>query len=87
MMAEYVEVVFRKYNGTYQDIIALFPDIIEKAGKHNLVKYYMLNGDNGYCRYRIQIGNSKPATPEEYKSLHSQIEALDYNLIVIDPEE
>ena len=86
-MAEYVEVVFRMYNHTTKSVIALFPDIIVKENKRTLTKYYLENvnntNNNGYCNYDIQIRGSKPATPEEYEYLCSELKRVGYNLIII----
>ena len=70
------EVQFRIFKG---EILAVFP--YEIAGK-NAVTCYVHIGQHSDCMWDI-VYYSKPAKPEQYKELFTELESLGYNLKVI----
>ena len=72
-------VMFRKErNG---GILAVFP---YDSWKHNYnVLCYAHLGQHAACRWEYVICNTKPAKPEEYKSLYDELVSIGYQLRVI----
>lgn len=70
-------VIFRKYKEG--DIIALFP--YEKEGPH-LCTCYQHTGQHGAADGPGVVGDTKPATPEEYADLKKELEGIGYVLDV-----
>ena len=66
--------IFRKFKEG--EIIALFPEMREP---HGLCMSYMHLGQHGSADYGI-IRITKPATPEEYSDLKTELESIGYNL-------
>ena len=60
------------------DIIALFPYDI--AGFDGSVWSYMHVGQHGGADYNHIVNSSRPATPEEYADLKTELESIGYNL-------
>lgn len=74
-MTEQTQVVFRKWPDG--DILALFPNI---DGGQGQCSSYMRIGQHSGASYSRCIAVTKPATPEEYKSLASELTSIGYNL-------
>lgn len=69
-------VVFRRYgNG---EIIALFPDQI--ASGVYLCNSYMHVGQHGAADYTRVVSQTKPAKPEEYQTLATELAQIGYKL-------
>jgi hypothetical protein len=75
-MESIVKVQFRKFKG---EIIAVFPYIIETST--NIMCYAHI-GQHSSCIWSID-SFSKPAKPEEYKDLLSELQSIGYNVQVI----
>jgi len=72
-------VIFRKWKGEHDDILALFPEI--DAGECQCQSYLHI-GQHGGADYQYCIRSTVPATPEEYKDLKEELEKIGYNLII-----
>lgn len=71
-------IVFRKWrNG---DIIALFPDIQETEYK---VLVYEHIGQHGVADYTNVISITRPASPEEYHGLMTELKTIGYKNIKV----
>jgi len=76
--------IFRKFKDAkppyYNDMIALFPEI--KWDRQGLFcTSYMHMGQHGGADYNIvTCGTTKPATPEEYSDLKTELESIGYIL-------
>ncbi len=73
------KVVFRKLKET-NEIIALFPELIEK---NYYVLSYMHVGQHGSADYNHIVNISKLATENEYKDLFNELTNIGYNLQVL----
>ena len=63
-------------------VIALFPDERwDKDGLH--CSSYQHIGQHGGATYHHVMSNTRPATPEEYKELESELETIGYSLLVV----
>ena len=75
--------IFRKFKQSklpyYNDIIALFPEIYQMTGK---IMSYMHVGQHSMADYHHVINKTKPANPEEYQDLKTELESMGYNLKV-----
>lgn len=72
-------VIFRvEKDGT---ILAVFPYNSYRKGYS--VTYYSHIGQHGEAMHDYLIGDTKPATPEQYAELKAELEGLGYNLKVI----
>ena len=74
--------IFRKFKDNkppyYNEVIALFPEMREPRG---LCMSYMHIGQHGSADYNIvTYGATKPATPEEYSDLKTELESIGYIL-------
>lgn len=67
-------VVFRIYKDG--DVIALFPDLADTSG----VACYQHVGQHGAADYDIVIGQTKPATVDEYTPLATELKQIGYQL-------
>ena len=76
MNTEQTRVIFRKWSNG--DILALFPDIQD----WEYVMSYEHVGQHGNADYDGCIGQTKPATPDEYQSLAAELTAIGYDLQV-----
>ncbi len=74
-MTEQTQVVFRKWPDG--DILALFPNLNEGRDQCGS---YMRIGQHGGANYSLCIAATKPATPEEYESLASELTSIGYDL-------
>ena len=73
-MTEQTRVIFRKFpNG---DILALFPEIQIT----NFCSSYMHIGQHGGADYQACISITKPAAPDEYANLASELSSIGYDL-------
>lgn len=72
------KVVFRKYRSG--EILALFP---YEDWASTTCSSYMHVGQHGGANYVHCIYTTKPATPDEYADLKSELESIGYNLQVI----
>lgn len=72
-------VIFRKFKEG--DIIALFPDEPWNHTGWECASYQHL-GQHGAADPRI-VGNTKPATPDEYASLKKELESMKYDLCIM----
>jgi hypothetical protein len=71
------KVVFRKWaNG---DILALFPEVPADAAGHQCQSYEHV-GQHGGADYFLCLNKTRPAQPNEYQSLKSELEAIGYCL-------
>jgi hypothetical protein len=82
---EVTRVVFRVWTrAKYQngEVIALFPDIDEGNGE---CASYMHVGQHGGACYTYCIAQTRPARPEEYQALRTELESepYKYNLRVV----
>jgi len=68
--------IFRKFKEG--EIIALFPEIKWDHDGYFCTSYMHL-GQHGSAEYAI-ISITKPATPEEYSDLKTELESIGYNL-------
>ena len=76
---ETTDVIFRHWEG---DVVALFPkEPVDKYGHHCLS--YQHVGQHGSCNPGGIIRRSRPATPEEYADLKTELEGLTYRLRVV----
>lgn len=74
-MTDQTTVIFRKWpNG---DILALFPEIEEST---ECCSSYMHIGQHGAAYYPHCIGITKPAAPQEYADLETELQAIGYSL-------
>lgn len=87
-MEERTTVLFRMWKPPgekrYDTLIALFP--LELFSTENGIDYcasYQHIGQHGAASLVHIIDNSRPAFPEEYKSLHKELESLGYKLWVV----
>ena len=77
-------VMFRKETKDKEfkgEIFALFP--YEEFSPRADCTSYAHIGQHGGADYKFSISASKPATPEEYKDLKTELESLGYNLQII----
>jgi hypothetical protein len=72
------KVVFRKFRGEYNDVIALFPEEQVNENRH-ICMSYMHVGQHGPASYSL-IDSTFPAKPEEYFNLKNELESMGYNL-------
>lgn len=76
---EITAVMFRKErNG---DILAVFPYESWKCN-YDVLCYAHL-GQHAACRWEYVTSNTKPAKPEEYKSLYDELVSIGYQLRII----
>jgi len=80
-MSEEVLTIFRKYKNKsppwYGDIVALFPEL---PGSQGYCLCYQHVGQHGDASYPYVISITKPATPEEYNDLKTELESIGYVL-------
>jgi hypothetical protein len=74
------EVIFRMYRTNPKTCLALFPYLDQGQGR---VACYEHIGQHGEALYLSCMGITRPATPEEYADLKSELETIGYNLKVI----
>jgi hypothetical protein len=72
-----VIVVFRKWKAPFDGILALFSHVRHSG---HLCMSYEHVGQHGGADYTGCISVTRPATPEEYKDLKSELEQIGYNL-------
>ena len=77
---EITRVVFRKWKDG--EVIALFPDIPSDAANWYTCMSYMHIGQHGAACPAITY-DTKKATPEDYNDLKQELEAIGYNLKVL----
>ena len=79
MNAEKTKVIFRKFrNG---DVIALFPQIAGSCADYGCsMQSYMHIGQHGAADC---VTITKPAIPEEYADLKSELEGIGYELKIV----
>jgi hypothetical protein len=61
------------------DVIALFPEIIDRPG---FCESYERVGQHGGAQYDGVMSRTRPATPDEYAALKSELESIGYRLDV-----
>ena len=71
-------VVFRRWRGFGQTIIALFPEEVDRG----FCNSYEHVGQHGMADYAGVIQKTTPATPEEYADLKRELEAAPYNYVL-----
>lgn len=77
------EVIFRMYRTNPKTCLALFPYDTEHRGPGRCQAYEHV-GQHGEACYLSCMGITRPATPEEYADLKSELEThYAYNLKVI----
>ena len=69
--------IFRKFKEG--DIIALFPEIYQMNGN---IMSYMHVGQHSMADYGVILDKTKPAKPEEYSDLKTELESIGYDLKV-----
>ena len=74
---EQIKVIFRKFKDG--DVIAFFPEI---KGWDGSMESYMHLGQHSSADYNGLLSDTKPATPEEYKDLATELESIGYNLLI-----
>lgn len=75
------KVIFRIYSDG--DVIALFPEIASDNLGYNC-NSYMHVGQHGGASPMVVVGQTKPATPDEYAVLQDELErAVGYDLKII----
>lgn len=72
-----VRVIFRYEDS---DVYALFPDLPADSRGH--ITCYAHLGQHSAADYQHCIAKSRPATPDEYAPLASELRALGYNLLI-----
>lgn len=75
-----VRVIFRVFK-TDGDVIALFPDLQAETNRPLIVSYQHV-GQHGSADYFGILADTRPATPDEFKSLKTELEQIGYRLIV-----
>lgn len=64
------------------DIIALFPTL-PGNNRYDSCDSYMHVGQHGAADYTLVVSDTRPAQPEEYRGLMSELQAIGYNLKVV----
>jgi len=83
MTNEQTLTIFRKFKDKnppyYNDVIALFPEIYQMNGN---IMSYMHVGQHSMADYGVILDKTKPAKPEEYSDLKTELESIGYDLKV-----
>lgn len=73
------KVIFRYWK---KDVIAIFPEELGDTDIGNCSSYQHI-GQHGSCNPKYIIETSRPATPDEYNDLKTELESIGYNLEIV----
>ena len=84
---ETTKVIFRKYNASDGEVIALFPEIPATLNYPYEIESYMHIGQHGAAHYSIVVSQTKPAKSADYADLLEELKNIGYQNIQIFQKE
>ena len=80
ILTDHDVVIFRYW---LDDILALFPYLVGDPDPSTCMSYQHV-GQHGAAAFNAMLDDSRPATPEEYADLQTELESMEYELAIVE---